>query len=146
MAYFCCYFCFQVVILVVSLLVVNFNIVNIIIIINCLDTSLSVEPLNKVVNSKVKLKCVAVGCTFLDIILSSLGNSTNLPKDEENDPCDKDGCIVVSSTLKLTKEYSGSKVWCRAHNGYGSNVVESPKSLILLQGINYYYYYYYYNC
>ena len=91
-----------------------------------------VQPLNRTVNSVVKLMCVAVGCTHLDIV-SSLG--TDLPKDEENDPCDEDGCIVESSTLKLTKEYSGSNVWCRAHNGYKSKVVTSFKSLILLQGI-----------
>ena len=101
-----------------------------------IEISVPVQPLNKTVNSEVKLKSVAVGCTYLDIILlSSLGSSTDLLKDEENDPCDEVGCIVVSSTLKLTKEYNGSKVWCRAQNGPESNVVTSSKSLILLQGI-----------
>ena len=103
---------------------------------NYLEISQSIEPLNKVVNSEVKLKCVAVGCTFLDIV-SSLGHE--LPKDEENDSCDEDDCVVVLSTLKLTSKYNGSKVWCRGQI-IGSNPVTSSKSLILLQGINYYNY------
>ena len=102
---------------------------------NCLEISQSVEPLHKVVNSEVKLKCVAVGCTVLDIV-SSLGYE--LTKDKENDSCDEDDCIVLS-TLNLTSKYNGSKVWCRGQI-IGSNPVTSSESLILLQGINYYYY------